>query len=275
MTLELQTLEAKLSLKDLRGASTVLEVDEEFRTIELFFDQKTSEPPKSNCCKMCALGSASSRKGKYATAAIIFLCITQMVGAYGMDDYSKNFMNDILPHYGRVVIASLDLCSVAVCLCVIEKFGRRQILLTISIVGSSISCLIMGVVTLTQYDTSIRNAVQKPPYLLPAAILGLYYLVYTLGLTPILPVMTGEIFPSRGKTMVLGFCISFIYFCSIVIQALFETLNARQGSDLAFATFALVGSLGIPVAFLFVPETRGKTLNEIQNDLDDCTILVS
>ena len=198
-----------------------------------------------------------------------------MIGAYGMADYSKSFLNILLPNYGRIVIAAIDVFSVGIGLFMIETFGRRSILLAISIVGSSIACLVLAIFTLTEYSKVDSQEATERSMLLPGSIIALYYTVYSLGLTPIMPIITGEIFPSRDKTIVLSFCISFIYFSSIIIQSTFEILNAKQGSNFAFASFAIVGSLGIPVVFIFLPESNVKPLNEIQYELQDFTILIS
>lgn len=219
--------------------------------------------------------TAWSRKRINATLVIIFLCITQMVGAYGMDVYATTYLDLVLPAYRRIILSSLGLASVWTCFCVIDRINRRSFLFVISILGSSISCLMLALLTLAGQNMKNRQACYVITILVPASLLAFYYMIYTLGLTPIFPVLTGEIFPSRYKTTAVCICISFIYFSSMLIQFIFELVYAEQGYHLTFASFAIFGALGIPFMIMFLPETQGKALCAIQDEFGEFTLIIS
>lgn len=108
---------------------------------------------------------------------------------------------------------------------------------------------------------------------LPVAILCVYYGIYALGLTPILPIVTGEIFPSREKTTAVGICTSLMYLAAFCMQRSYEALNHRTSSCLAFTCFTVLGSAGLPFVVVLMPETKGKSLSQIQNELENIVMV--
>ena len=105
--------------------------------------------------------------------------------------------------------------------------------------------------------------------ILPVSVLCIYYSIYALGLTPVLPIVTGEIFPSQAKTAAVGICTSLVYLFAFCMQRSYETLNQRTSSCLAFATFSMLGSIALPFALTLLPETKGKSLLQIQSELEN------
>lgn len=197
------------------------------------------------------------------------LCISQIVGGHAMDDYAEYFIDDVIPNYGRVLLASLDVISVAVCLYAIEKVGRRPLLI-ISTSVSALCCLILAIYRVT---LAMQNTKEK--MVVPTTIVVIYYSVYSLGLTPVLPVLTGEIFPSRMKTVAVGLTMMLVYLVAATMQMIYMYLNETAGGCWGFVIFALVGSIGLPLAASSLPETRGKSLSQIQADMENVPVVIS
>lgn len=102
--------------------------------------------------------------------------------------------------------------------------------------------------------------------------LGLYYVIYSLGLTPVLPIVTGEIFPSRAKTAAVGICACLLYLVAFWVQRSYEALNDYTSSCITFGSFTLMGSIGLPFALALLPEANGKSLTQIQNDFENMVV---
>ena len=58
------------------------------------------------------------------------------------------------------------------------------------------------------------------------------------------------------------------WFSNLLVTLVFPSLIARVGPTAAFAGFAVVGVLGFLFSFRVVPETRGRTLEEIERRWD-------
>lgn len=221
---------------------------------------------------LCSALTGYSRK-TWATLIMIILFISQMVGGYAMDEYTEKFVDELLPIYGRILLSTLDLLSIGLCVYLIEKVGRKPLLL-LSISGSSASCLILAIDALI-HETSYGTISDYNERVITSVIVVMYCTAYSLGLTPILPLLTGEVFPNRIKTIAVGLCISVIYLSVMINQSIFETLNAKRGMYVAFIAFSVIGSLGLFSVFLFLPETTAKSLHEIQSELDTFPIFMS
>ncbi|XP_043278115.1 uncharacterized protein [Venturia canescens] len=176
-----KTLHAKVALKKLRGARTVLEIDPEYKTIELFFH--ISQDVSAMKGSRNSFFSVTSRKRRNPALVLIFLCITQMVGAYGINDNAKMLLDRELPAYRRMILSSSNFVSLLTWFFVIDRINRRSVLLVISVFGSSLTCLILALITLV--GSRVDNYYGCYSTLLPASLLVLYYMVSTLGLTPI------------------------------------------------------------------------------------------
>ena len=84
-----------------------------------------------------------------------------------------------------------------------------------------------------------------------------------MGMGPLPWVMTAELFSKEAKATSSSLAASFNWLCSFLVVKFSPTLEAligASGSYLMFASLAFLGTLLIGVT---VPETRGKTEEEI------------
>ncbi|KAG7203445.1 hypothetical protein KM043_013510 [Ampulex compressa] len=262
-----KVLDAKLCLKALRGTERVLQIQEEFKSMERFFNAGLNVVTKPTLYQVF-----HPKNTKRSIAVILpILCISQMIGGYAMDDYAEEVINIVVPHYGKILLATLDVLSVGICLYMIEKVGRKPLLM-LSVFASAICCFALGIY---RYVGQLQCQTVKGHMALPVGLISVYYAVYCLGLTPILPILTGEIFPCRVKTVAVSCCMMIVYLFAVIMQRLYVLLIHKAGSCLAFAIFALLGSAGIPLALASVPETKGKSLYQIQGELAYVGVIIS
>lgn len=151
---------------------------------------------------------------------------------------------------GAVLVGVVNSAFTFVAILNIEKFGRRKLLL-IGVIGAFLS--LMGV--------GILFAMGSQYVLIP---LLMYVASFAFSFGPIVWVIISEIFPTRIRglavslgsfsLMVTGFIIT------LTNPILIETINVS-------GTFFLYASLTLPAIWFiwkFVPETKGKTLEEIE-----------
>lgn len=104
---------------------------------------------------------------------------------------------------------------------------------------------------------------------LPIFCLALYMACYALGLGPVSWVIVGELFPpearSKSSAIAASTCLISAFFTSLIFPFIVETI----GMGPSFWIFALCTAVGVIFVWKLLPETKGKSLLEIQNFLNN------
>lgn len=98
----------------------------------------------------------------------------------------------------------------------------------------------------------------------PAMSLFLFYACSTIGYLNVPWVMIGEVFPRqiRGTMGGISLCIAhFAIFIVLQVYPFLQTLVTKPGT---FTLFGIISILGTLFIYYFCPETKGKTLQEIE-----------
>jgi facilitated trehalose transporter len=76
--------------------------------------------------------------------------------------------------------------------------------------------------------------------------------------------MLGELLPERCRGLASGMLSAVVYIYIFVIVKCYPGMLALFGQAVVFWVFGLVSALGTIFVYFFLPETRGKTLDEIE-----------
>ncbi|XP_030768197.1 facilitated trehalose transporter Tret1-like isoform X2 [Sitophilus oryzae] len=191
-------------------------------------------------------------------------------GSQHMSSISVMLMNlhSILEEAGAVHISSstaaiifsaLMFCAAMSASLAIDNFGRRVLLVTSGIFAG----LSLGVIAV--YFTLKNQGYDVLPFSWAVPIAVMFYAAafkFGIGLVPI--VLTAELFPAKMKA--IGMTISdacYVGFSVISLQ-LYHQLKNRFGIHVPFYIFAVWCFCTVAFTLLFIPETKGKTLEEIQ-----------
>ncbi|PTQ35936.1 hypothetical protein MARPO_0067s0030 [Marchantia polymorpha] len=164
----------------------------------------------------------------------------------------------------------------------LDKAGRRPLLLT-SIIGMTVSLAVLaigfqaiGIKDAT--DDVLPNGVAGAPLSAPQgsgfapilAILAIcsYVAFFSVGMGPINWVLTSEIFPQRLRAQAMGLGIVVNRIASGAVALSFLSLVDAITLAGTFFLFAGMGFLGSVFIYVFVPETKGKTLEGIAKLFD-------
>lgn len=88
--------------------------------------------------------------------------------------------------------------------------------------------------------------------------------IYFPGFGPLPWTLMGELFPSNVKPLASTLTASFCWFLAFIITRFFNDIVYAFGSDYLFWMFSVFCILAICFVYFYVPETKGKSLNEIQ-----------
>ena len=92
---------------------------------------------------------------------------------------------------------------------------------------------------------------------------------YAMSLAPVTWVIISEIFPNRIRGAAMAVAVSSLWIACFLLTFTFPILNAKLGSAGTFWLYAVVCVLGFIFIFAKLPETKGKTLEEIEKQLVD------
>ncbi len=150
---------------------------------------------------------------------------------------------------------SVNLVFTFVALGTVDRLGRRPLML-FGAAGLAVIYAAMGL--------CYANAVQGLPVLLLvlAAIA-----CYSMSLAPVTWVVISEIFPNRIRGAAMSVAVSALWIACFILTFTFPILNKQLGSAGTFWLYGAICVLGLVFIFFKLPETKGKTLEQIEKDL--------
>lgn len=143
---------------------------------------------------------------------------------------------------------------------IMDKFNRRTILLF----GSIVMATSIGILSVLNFTLNVADAA------VPTMILiGIYIFGFAVSWGPICWLMIGEIFPLnvRGVGNSIGSAANWIgnFIVSQFFLELLHVFNNNVGGP--FAVFTFFAIVSIFFVIYMVPETRGKSLEEIEMEM--------
>lgn len=78
----------------------------------------------------------------------------------------------------------------------------------------------------------------------------------------------GELFTTETKAVASGLAVMLNWFLVFLVTKTFPSMQDSLGAAVTFWIFAGIMVFATVFEYLFIPETKGKTLQEIQNELN-------
>ena len=94
-----------------------------------------------------------------------------------------------------------------------------------------------------------------------------YVAFFSLGWGPLPWLITAEVLPLRAKSVAGGIATASNWLFAFLTTKEFEDLELAIHSYGAFWLFAFICLIGVAFVFFYVPETKGKSLEEIEAEL--------
>jgi SP family arabinose:H+ symporter-like MFS transporter len=153
-----------------------------------------------------------------------------------------------------VLIGCVNLVFTLVALVSVDRAGRRPLLL----IG-----LILQIVSLSAVAWLLSS--HAGGALLLTAIL-IFIAAFAVALGPIPWLLGSEVFPARIRGRAMSVVSFSVWVSCYIVAQTFPILNdsPQIGPARTFALYATVSAAGLLFTWLFVPETRGRSLEEIE-----------
>ncbi|RMG01338.1 MAG: MFS transporter [Planctomycetota bacterium] len=149
----------------------------------------------------------------------------------------------------------VNLAVTVVALLVIDRLGRKPLLLCTS------AAMFVALVFL-----AVMFWKQPSPNLVFFGVLA-YIAAFAIGMGPVVWVVLAEIFPNRTRGLAMGAATVALWLADFLVSQTAPMLYERTGMSTAFALYAIMCVVSFVVVARFLPETRGKSLEEIEREL--------
>lgn len=258
-----KTMEATSALLRFRGAYYKEQVDPELRVLKI--SVRNSQEKSAGWRDLFSLPVLRPISIAFLIYFFQVLAGIDPVLFYTVDIFSSAGAT-IDEYYSTIIVGSVQVVSALCGAFLVEYFGRR-VLLIISELSMVLSLGVLGYF----FFLKQQNDNVSPDGLgwLPLTSLVVYVVSYSIGVGPVGYMIMGEILPHHVKGAAGCFLTSVKWGMSFAMTKFFLDLIdllGDAGTYWLFGGFCLLGAMYI---FCCVPETKGKTLDEIQNEFSN------
>lgn len=182
-------------------------------------------------------------------------CGTNVIFNYAQEIFQSAgyAVGDVL--FNIVITGVANVVFTLVAIFTVDKLGRR----TLMIIGAAGLCLIYAILGLCYY----LNVTGFFMIVLVVAAIGCYAM--TLG--PCTWVLISELFPNKVRAIAVATCTFALWVGSSTLTYTFPFLNAGLGSYGTFWIYSIVCLVGAVFITSRLPETKGKSLEELEEEL--------
>jgi sugar porter (SP) family MFS transporter len=157
--------------------------------------------------------------------------------------------------FNIVITGTVSLLFTVLSMFLVDRWGRRALMLT-GAGGLAAIYLAMA----AGYYLKLQGT-----FLLVLVVSAIA--VYGLTLAPIVWVLLSEIFPNRIRGRAMSVSTLALWCACLVLTVTFPYLNRGLGTSGTFALYALICISGFLLMMKYLPETRQRTLEEIEHEL--------
>jgi SP family galactose:H+ symporter-like MFS transporter len=147
---------------------------------------------------------------------------------------------------------------------IIDRAGRRPLLI-IGLIGMIVSLALLGLVFAIGSTSGAAG-------LLATVCLGLYIASFAISLGPVFWLMISEIYPLRIRGTAMSVASIANWGSNWIVALTFPVLLATLGGAGSFWLFAALGIVAWLFVYFRVPETKGRTLEEIEASFRGTTV---
>ena len=155
-------------------------------------------------------------------------------------------------------MAAVQVAATALSVLLIDRLGRRLLLLASGFI-MTLSCVAYGVY---DYLYTLPHSITITPLALGSIIA--YMVGFSVGWGPIPWLVMSEIFPVRARGLASGISTLVNWSFAFLVTNQFDNLQKAITVHGTFWLFAGINFVGMIFVFIFVPETKGRSLEEIE-----------
>lgn len=205
---------------------------------------------------------------KYRTVLIIGVVLAvfqQWCGINTVFNYAEEIftaagygVSDTL--FNIVITGSVNLIFTLVAIFTVDKWGRKKLMILGSS-GLAVTYILLG----SAFYFKLQGVA-----VLSLVVMGIG--IYAMSLAPITWVILSEIFPNRIRGAAMALATFALWIACFILTYTFPLLNKGFGAAGTFWVYAGICLLGLLFILKMLPETKGKSLEEIETKLTTKTL---
>ena len=267
---------AETSLRWLRGLNKEksLDIERELNQMKDFvnvsFSKETAQVTKDT--KRGSLKvritdlSVTTPTAKAVRIILGLMTFQQLTGIDAVIYYSVDIFNEagstLSSFVCAIIVGILQLISTYIPSVIVDRAGRR-ILLILSELGMAVSLLALSLHFIMQ-----NNGVEVPwAGWIPLVALNVYIVAFSVGFGPLPWLIMAELLSTEAKVWVSSMAVCFNWSLTFAVTKLFPVVNHDLGPAITYGGFCFICVLGFAFVVFFVPETQGKSREDIQLQL--------
>jgi SP family galactose:H+ symporter-like MFS transporter len=155
-----------------------------------------------------------------------------------------------------VGVGAVNVAMTVVAIKLIDRVGRRPLLL-VGVAGMAFSLILLGIVFFIPGFQGIIGT-------MAAVSLMIYVAFFAIGLGPVFWLLISEIYPLKVRGLAMSIVTEANWGSNLIIALTFLTLIQLLGRPGTFWFYAVIGIVAWFFTYYYVPETKGRTLEEIE-----------
>jgi MFS transporter, SP family, sugar:H+ symporter len=165
--------------------------------------------------------------------------------------------------YLNLIIGVLNVAMTIVAIRIIDRVGRKPMLL-VGLVGMVASLAVLGI---TSELIAKPNSPGDPEAIITFICLAGFIVSFAATWGPAVWVLLPEVLPLRVRGTAMGVAVCLHWFANFLVSQSFPIMLDKWGSGPVFLGYAVIGCIAFVFVKALVPETKGRSLEEIEADL--------
>ncbi|OGN55848.1 MAG: hypothetical protein A3D96_00155 [Chlamydiae bacterium RIFCSPHIGHO2_12_FULL_44_59] len=157
--------------------------------------------------------------------------------------------------FATILVGAINVVITVIALWLIDRVGRRPLLIT-GLIGMAFSLIVLGTTFLFKGDALGLAAV---------ASMLVYVAFFAVSLGPVAWLIISEVYPLGIRGRAMGIATFANWTANYIVSLTFLTLIEQLTITGTFWLYAAICLLSLWFVMVLVPETKGKTFEEIQN----------
>lgn len=204
---------------------------------------------KPKMMKILIIGMTISIFSQWCGINVIFNYAHDIFKAAGYD------VSGVL--FNLLIVGITNFLFTIVAMATIDKLGRKLLIL-------------LGAITLGISYTALGfcfNTQSQGVHVLALVLLSIAFFASSIG--PVTWVLLSEMFPNRIRGLATSIAVMAMWIANFILALTFPIMDKSLGLDKTFWIYAGVCMAGSVFIYFCVPETKGKTLEQIERELVD------
>ncbi|KAH9368591.1 hypothetical protein HPB48_004058 [Haemaphysalis longicornis] len=198
--------------------------------------------------------------------ALLVMFVHQSAGMAVLVVFANDILQDanasLSPTDAAIIVGAVQVYALAACAVFMDRLGRKILILS-STLATALSLFLLGYSFYLKEHSA--EAFGRSYGWLPIVAMTLYIVAFCIGLAAVPWTLLGEILPLGVRGFASGFCTAFSFGYSFLLIKEFYVLQHLLTTAGTYWLFGAVLLLGFVLILAFLPETKGKTLEEIEH----------